>query len=101
MKEEKLLTYDALINGFVLGYISTVPIYFNLYLDDASTAINPSPIALPVGTHKVQILAPLAARCKSPVIEFIGTTIQANDSIQIKFAHTYIQKIMAGDVLVQ
>jgi hypothetical protein len=97
---EKKLEYDALILGFIINYTSTFAFNLSLFLDDASSPILNNKV-LPSGTHTVEVHAPLDCRCKSPVIQFSGTTVQSSDAIEIKYIHIYEQLEMTGDVLVR
>jgi hypothetical protein len=90
---------DVLVLGIIIEYYSTFAFQAKIFLDDASSAVLTKTI--PLGDHKITIQAPLASRCKAPVIEFLGTTTVQADEIQIKSVQTYVEPIQRGDVMLQ
>ena len=90
---------DVLVLGVIIEYYSTFAFQAKIFLDDASSAVLTKNI--PLGDHKITIQAPLASRCKAPVIEFLGTTTAKADEVQIKSVQTYVEPVQRGDVMLQ
>jgi hypothetical protein len=92
--------FDTLPQALTILYNSSVDINFNLYLDDSSTPANPTPYTLSHLMTEAKIWLPMSLRCKGFRLRFYGTITGYNQTIQIKFATAYYDKIPAGgDVL--
>jgi hypothetical protein len=99
VKNAEGFAIDALVLGTILEYDTSFAFQMKMYLDDIATAVQT--VTLPSGKYKITLQAPFGCRCKAPVIEFLGTTVAANDYIKIKSAEIYTDGVQRGDVIIQ
>ncbi len=93
--------YDLLPEFLMIRYsVTVISIGVNIYLDDNSTPLNPTPYLLSPSNIEALIGLPLGARCKAISVEFLATTTGWNQTIQIQMARlTFDKTIQGGDLV--